>query len=486
MSAQDPPTTRPGPDTADDSGGDGAHGPRPPDSGPDGAHGPRPPDSGPDGAHGPRPPDSGPDSAHGPRPPADGAHGTLTPHGGEDGSGETWAKGVSRFRAARMWVARNRPYYARALFACPVALTGDVDTLAVDGFWRMHANPRFAAAHTVEQVAAVIVHELNHLLRGHHARSLRAGIPEAGLDLWNIAADFEINDDLRHDGLDMPGWMILPEKYGLEPGRLAEQYYRDMIDMAEPVDDHGCYVCGYRLSRPGLQDGDGPEGPGPARRELLRRQTAQDVVAHRDAEGEWSVPSGLARWAVRHLEPKVDWRRLLAAELRKGIRRRPGTGDTTWSRPPRRPDDGPVLRPGTAKPSADVAVVVDTSGSMQAEDHSRALAEIREILRAAMPGEAITVYSADQRAHNAQTVTQARQIALAGGRGTDMGRAIVDAAAARPRPAVIIVITDGYTPWPPERPLGVTAAVIAVLTRPYQGHHVPRWITAVEAAAPGS
>ena len=33
-----------------------------------------------------------------------------------------------------------------------------------------------------------------------------------------------------------------------------------------------------------------------------------------------------------------------------------------------------------------------------------------------------------------------------------MGRAIIDAAAARPRPAAIIVITDGYTPWPPTRP----------------------------------
>jgi len=385
-----------------------------------------------------------------------------------------------------MWVARHRPYYARALFACPVELTGEVDSLAVDGFWRMHANPRFAAAHTVEQVAAVIVHELNHLLRGHHARSLRAGIPEAGLELWNIAADFEVNDDLRDDGLDIPGWMIFPEKYGLEPGRLAEQYYQDMLDMAEPVDDHGCRECGIRLSRPGTGDGDGgPEWPGPARREQLRRQTAQDIVAHREAEGDWSVPAGLARWAVRHLEPQVDWRRLLASELRKGIHRRPGTGDATWSRPPRRPDDGPVLRPGTAKPSADIAVVVDTSGSMQAEDHSRAVAEVCAILRTAVPGEAVSVYSANERVVASQAVTQARQIRLVGGGGTDMGRAVVDAAAARPRPAVIIVVTDGATGWPPERPPGVTAKVIAVVTRPDWGYSVPRWITAIEAAVPG-
>lgn len=72
---------------------------------------------------------------------------------------------------------------------------------------------------------------------------------------------------------------------------------------------------------------------------------------------------------------------------------------------------------------------------MQPEDHSRALAEIRAVLRAAVPGEAVTVYSADERTRTAQTITQTRQIALAGDGGTDIGQAVIDAAAARPRPA---------------------------------------------------
>ena len=33
-----------------------------------------------------------------------------------------------------------------------------------------------------------------------------------------------------------------------------------------------------------------------------------------------------------------------------------------------------------------------------------------------------------------------------------MPAAIDTAARAKPRPAIIIVITDGYTPWPPTRP----------------------------------
>ena len=35
-----------------------------------------------------------------------------------------------------------------------------------------------------------------------------------------------------------------------------------------------------------------------------------------------------------------------------------------------------------------------------------------------------------------------------------MGQGIAAASALRPRPAVIIVLTDGYTPWPAEPPPG--------------------------------
>ena len=351
-----------------------------------------------------------------------------------------WAEGVARFKAGRLWVARNRPYYARALFACPVAFTDRVGTIAVNGLWRLKANPVFCARLTASQVGAVLVHEMNHVLRDHHGRSLRAGIPDEGFSLWSLAADFEVNDDLRDDGLDMPDGIIYPDEFGLEPGRLAEQYYRDMIDMAEAADDSDHHECGYRLGGPDDGEGDGNgggrDGPGPARREQLRRQTAQDVLAHREAEGDWSVPAGLASWAVRQIEPQVDWRRLLASELRKGIHRRPGTGDATWSRPPRRPDDGPVLRPGTAKPSADVAVVVDTSSSMQPRrpQPGRRRGQRHPADRGARRGDH-RLQRRPARHSTAQTVTQTRQIALVGGGGTDMGRAIMRRRRVSPAPA---------------------------------------------------
>jgi predicted metal-dependent peptidase len=57
-------------------------------------------------------------------------------------------------------------------------------------------------------------------------------------------------------------------------------------------------------------------------------------------------------------------------------------------------------------------------------------------------------------------VRSARDVEIGGGGGTDMGVGIVAAQALKPRPDVVIVLTDGHTPWPSIEP---RVAVIAVL-----------------------
>lgn len=54
---------------------------------------------------------------------------------------------------------------------------------------------------------------------------------------------------------------------------------------------------------------------------------------------------------------------------------------------------------------------------------------------------------------------EGQRIHIPGGGGTDMGAGIAAAATLRPRPAVIVVLTDGYTPWPDEPPRGSKVVV---------------------------
>ena len=67
-------------------------------------------------------------------------------------------------------------------------------------------------------------------------------------------------------------------------------------------------------------------------------------------------------------------------------------------------------------------------------------------------------------------------IAVDNGIGTDMRVGIKDALAQLPRPDVIVVITDGWTPWPKFEP---RARIVAALTKKPTSHELPLWIKMV-------
>ena len=75
-----------------------------------------------------------------------------------------------------------------------------------------------------------------------------------------------------------------------------------------------------------------------------------------------------------------------------------------------------------------------------------------------------------------QNVFRPEQIELNGGGGTDMAAMIVTVCDERPSPNAILVVTDGYTGWPP-KPVG--PRVVACLTQPRTADSVPKWIDSV-------
>jgi predicted metal-dependent peptidase len=128
----------------------------------------------------------------------------------------------------------------------------------------------------------------------------------------------------------------------------------------------------------------------------------------------------------------------------------------------------PTLR----QPIPDVAIVCDTSGSMHERLLARALTEIEAVLtRAGLRQAQVRVLAVDTTVHTVRRVSRATQVELAGGGGTDMGSGIESAAALRPSPSVVMVLTDGYTPWPDQPPPGIRV-IVALLT---EGIRPPGW-----------
>jgi predicted metal-dependent peptidase len=202
---------------------------------------------------------------------------------------------------------------------------------------------------------------------------------------------------------------------------------------------------------------------------------AQEVIAHDKRAGD--VPGGLLRWAREILNPKINWRKVLAAELRRAVAEVAGAVDYSYRRPSRRAAvAGNVVLPALRRPVPDVAVVCDTSGSMTDDLLAAALAEVEGLLRALGLARQVRVLACDYAAGPARRVSSARQIQLVGGGGTDMGAGIAAAVALRPRPAITVVLTDGYTPWPPAAPKG-TRVVIGLLGT--GAPDAPAWARAV-------
>ncbi len=366
--------------------------------------------------------------------------------------------GFAGLAAARLWAAAHYPYLASGIFGARVVPAAGIATVAVDQGWRLWVDPDLAATWTPPQLGSVLVHHVCHLLREHGARAGEAGVRPEQAGTWVRAADAEINDDLIPAGLQLPADAILPAHLGCAPGQLAEQYFTATAAGARMAEiatlDCGSGADGW--IRP-WETGE-PATLEPWQARLLQRLVAQQCLAAARQVG--NVPAGLLRWAAAVLEPKVDWRRALAAELRKAVADTAGAVDYSYRRPSRRaPSAGDVVLPALRRPVPEVAVVCDTSGSMSDELLAASLAEVEGLLRALGLARSLRVLACDTAAGPARRVSSARQVELVGGGGTDMGAGITAAAGLRPRPAIIVVLTDGFTPWPEAPPRGSRVVV---------------------------
>jgi predicted metal-dependent peptidase len=381
-----------------------------------------------------------------------------------------------KIAAARLWATTRMPYLASALFACGVRSDPDSRTIAVDRSWQVNADPTVVDALSVEQLGRLLVHLSGHLIRDHAGRAERLGVVEDGARArWNRSTDAEINDDLVGDDCVPEVAPDLPSALGCAAGALAESYYEDAGEGPRRWD---CGSGADGCKRPN----EGGGGINSEQGELLRLGVAAEIQRHQARE-PGSVPGGWLRWAESVLPSRIDWRRVLAAEVRSAVAAVAGKVDYTYRRPSRRAHlNREIVLPSLHRPIPDVAIVCDTSGSMHDLLLARALAEVEAVLaRAGLRQTRVRALAVDTAVHAARRINRADQVQLAGGGGTDMGAGIEAASELRPRPSIVIVLTDGFTPWPERPPRGIRVVVglLTEGTRPPGMAPPPEWARTV-------
>ncbi|MEV7283521.1 VWA-like domain-containing protein [Streptomyces sp. NPDC093252] len=403
---------------------------------------------------------------------------------------------LDKLYTARLHAARVRPYLATALFALHVVPSWDVPTMGVDRHWRCYVSPRFVDRTPVEELAGVWVHEVAHLLRDHHGRSDRCarqrGLTGDGERLrMNIAADLEINDDIYGDGLAAPEGAVLPRSLALTEDLLMEDYLR-LFQLGPMARDFVWLDCGSGADgrvRDWELGPDGAHGLSAQERDAVRFRVAQGITGR-----PGHAPKSWRRWAEEAFQPPQPWRELLGAAIRSASSGGGAGHDYSYGRPSRRSAGLPgVVLPSLRRTPPRVSVVIDTSGSVSDGELGSALREVAEICRAVGGRrDLVSVVPCDAAARAVHPMCAAEGIALVGGGGTDLRAGFGRALRARPRPEVVVVLTDGQTRWPEVRPPCRT--VVGLFPRPrrrpvdesdpdYVPTGPPEWARVVEIAS---
>lgn len=249
----------------------------------------------------------------------------------------------------------------------------------------------------------------------------------------------------------------------------------------DEFNDHGSGAGGdqreWEDGKPG--EGNNALGVTAAESHAVRRDVATKIKSASDGRG--TMPAGWQVWADTMLQaPKVRWQDRFAAVVRQGIHRVRGDRQNTFRRLSRSSivSDCKVIKPSTYDVIPTVVVVVDTSGSMGAGSRSRlerALSEAESIVKS----QKVKSYFLDCDANvygKAQDVKSLRTAKVSGGGGTDMRVGVLAAKKNKPKPDIIILLTDGDTPWPTAAEVMGVKLITGICNESDRLASVPPWM----------
>ena len=369
---------------------------------------------------------------------------------------------------------RKQPFFGSLALRLPLRADASRKTLASDG-QEVRYSPRWVAdtdAHVIEAAIARVV--LACALKHHTRRGGRD--PER----WQTASQLVTHGLLREAGLALPPDAQTWDRMSVEQAydRLPEPQDGDTGGDSGPPDGGGDTGDGGSGQEPSDGDGDddddrdgsgnnaepdappshdpggtgevmdapaggGDGDPGPSPTDVTAEEQAWDEAMHQAlslAKAEGKAPGGVAetvRGAHAHM---LDWRALLRRYLTDAAKT-----DYSWSVPNRRFIDSGLYLPSIrAEGIATIAVIVDSSGSLQARTLAAFWAELREIAADLRP-ERVIVLQVDAAVQDAVEYAAGDlpdQIAIKGRGGTDFrpGFAWLDEQGVRP--GVCLYFTD--------------------------------------------
>jgi predicted metal-dependent peptidase len=409
-------------------------------------------------------------------------------------------KRIVRVRNLLGW---KHPFYWPLLAQCTY-LVEPCGTACVSVCGKIRIDPFFAETISDDELAGVLAHEASHLIYGH---ADRRGNREP--QRWNRAGDRAINACLREAGIALPDGCLYPQDQAHELWCAEDLYDVEPEggggdDGGEPGGEPGGEGDSEGGGGPGGEGGGGKPNPkvgqgcGPTPSEgdapgVEGGDGAKDWGAHwREVRAQCAmngIGTGSGKALTRLTNPpptKVKWETVLRSAFNQAVMRH-GADDTTFVRRSRRTGaDGPVF-PGTCAYKAQVAVVIDTSGSMGVDAVLAAAANAVAIGRAT--GCRVYLVAHTTRAYFAEWIQPGFQISkleevLSETGGTCCREAYDRVAGAGGKFDAIVHLTDGELHWPtPFKPANCRRLIVGLVGLSYRDW-CPEGATVIEIEKP--
>ena len=358
----------------------------------------------------------------------------------------------TKLTAARTTLVLGSPFFGALALRLKLVSDPSCDTAWTDGV-SIGYRPDFIDSLTQAPLLGLIAHEVLHVANGHPWR--RDGRDPSQ---WNVAGDYAINGALVDAKFALPEDGLLDPQY---TGKSAEWIYARLPQdppPPEPPEDEGEDEGEGEGEGEGEDEGEGEGEGAPQAGEVRDAPQGEDAPS----EAEWQqavreasqLAGSLGGDLERHIEAataaRVDWRSILRRFLSETAR-----ADYTWTRPNSRYLAAGMYLPGLyseAMPA--IAIVRDTSGSIDAVSCGQFMAEIDAVASEANPVR-IHVFDCDTRVTRHEVYEQGEPLDLTaprGGGGTAFAPAFEAIENLGEPVCCVIYLTDLYGPFPAAEP----------------------------------
>lgn len=285
-------------------------------------------------------------------------------------------------------------------------------------------NPKFFLSMNEHERVFVLVHEAMHVALLHITR-----LQGRNHRKWNMAADYVINLMLVDRGFTLPNGSLLEKSFA---GLSTEQVY-DLIPDQQAKD--------YPMD---IEEAFGElTNVEENIKEILVRASVASKMAG-DKAG--SVPGDIQIYLDKLLKPKLPWKIILRRFIQAFAK-----DDYTFTRPNRRFFPKHILPGLKSEKLIDLAIAVDTSGSVTDEEFRRFVSETSGILKMMQPDE-MTLIQFDTHLKSVDTIKNLRdltQVTFTGRGGTRI-KPVLDWTKEN-KPQLLLVFSDGEFVWPEDR-----------------------------------